>query len=186
MSRQRLLLHICCAPCASHVLEVLSEMFAVTGYFYNPNIHPEEEYEHRLREARRLQEHLDFPLIIGPYDTESWMRDTSGLEEEPEGGRRCEICFRIRLLKTAAEARQEDFGTIATTLTVGPRKRADMVNRVGNRAAKKYHLEFHAADFKKKEGFKKSVAFSKKHNLYRQDYCGCIYSLRERNRRRNR
>ena len=182
MSRPKLLLHICCAPCASHVLNVLSEAFDVTGYFYNPNIHPEEEFERRLMEVRRLKEHLDFPLKIGPYDEESWMRATRGLEEEPEGGRRCEVCLRIRLLKTVSEAHHEGLGVIATTLTVGPRKRADMVNHAGNKAAKKYSLEFHAADFKKKDGFKKSVAFSKKHNLYRQNYCGCIYSLREHER----
>lgn len=170
------LLHICCGVCSSSVVERLrQEGFKVTGFFYNPNIHPEEEYKRRLEATRQVSQILDFPLIEGAYDKENWFEATKGLKDEPEGGKRCEICFKMRLEQTYKKSCQIDADCFTTTLSVSPHKNVLMINKIGKELDKKRFLDY---DFKKRDGFKLAAKFSKKHNLYRQDYCGCVYSMK--------
>ncbi len=178
--KPRLLLHICCAPCSTHVIETLKDGYDITGFFYNPNIHPKEEYLRRSREMEGLAQEIGIEVIEGDYDVREWFKAVEGLEEEPEGGRRCEICTGMRLEKTAELASNQGFQSFTTTLTIGPQKDAKLINTVGDELSKRYNIEFLDANFKKKDGFKKSVELSKKHGLLRQDYCGCIFSKRER------
>lgn len=175
-----MLLHICCAPCSTHVVEKLRDRYHVTGFFYNPNIHPRDEYERRMATAERYAANIGLELLEGEYDVERWMEATKGFEGEPEGGARCSLCYRLRLEETAKRARDEEFKYFATTLTISPRKKASIINPIGREIAEKYRLFFHEEDFKKKDGFKHSVEMSRVHELYRQDYCGCIYSRKER------
>jgi predicted adenine nucleotide alpha hydrolase (AANH) superfamily ATPase len=172
----KIVLHTCCGVCAAGVVERLkAEGHLVRGFFYNPNIHPVEEYERRLEAARRVAKELDFPLETGPYTPEEWFEATASLENEPEGGRRCEVCFRLRLKQTYLYLQASGWDAFTTTLTVGPRKSATLINRIGQEIGQDRFL---ARDFKKKEGFKRATELAKKWGLYRQDYCGCIYSLR--------
>jgi len=172
----KIVLHICCGVCAAGVVERLtSEGHQVLGLFYNPNIHPLEEYQRRLEVARRVARELDFPLEVGPYTPEEWLKETSSLADEPEGGRRCEVCFRLRLKQTYLYMKEHGWDAFATTLTISPRKSAEAVNRVGGEVGGE---RFIARDFKKKEGFKRTIELAKKWALYRQNYCGCLYSRR--------
>ncbi len=175
----KVLLHICCAPDATHSFLVLKERYNVSGYFYNPNIHPEREYKKRLEETRRLAKEWGFKLYEGRYNTEDWFRETKGLEGEPEGGRRCEVCYRIRLEKTAEFGKEMGFDSFTTTLTISPHKPAGVIHKIGEEIGKRYGIKFLKEDFKKRDGFKKSVELSKELGLYRQVYCGCEYSREE-------
>ena len=179
MQKPQLLLHVCCAPCSTHALEVLRAEYVVTFYFCNPNIHPAEEYHARLADAERFARDTDTPFVAAEYDPERWFDAIKGLEQEPERGRRCEVCIRLRLERTADWARQHGFEWLATTLSVSPHKSADMINQIGLELAPERELRFLAADLKKGGGFQRSVALSRQHGLRRQDYCGCIYSLHE-------
>lgn len=172
----KLLLHICCANCGTIPIELLKDEFDLTLFWFNPNIHPLEEYQERLADVRKLSQIYNLRLIEGPYSDKEWFSLVKGLESEPEGGKRCDICFEMRLLKTAQQAKKDGFPWIATTLTIGPQKRAETINRIGQKIANQYQLNFYQADFKKKDGFKKSVILSKKYNFHRQNYCGCVYS----------
>ena len=176
----KLLLHICCAPCSTEAVERLSSEHDVTGFFYNPNIHPREEYDLRRRELEKYAGGIELPVICGEYDTARWADFVVGLEEEPEGGRRCTVCFQMRLEKTADVAAELDFDAFTTTLSISPHKNSAVINAVGAQASAKYGVSFLAEDFKKKDGFKKSVESSKLHGLRRQSYCGCVYSKKER------
>ena len=176
-ARKQLLLHVCCAPCAPHVIELLQQEFALTAFFYNPNIHPQEEYARRLAEVERYCRERAIALVTGEYDTDRWFSAVQGMEELPEGGLRCERCYRFRLEKTAQTAQARDMGHCATTLTVSPYKKATVINRIGRAAGEQYDRIFHEADFKKHDGFKKSCELSRHYNFYRQTYCGCIYSI---------
>ncbi len=172
----KIVLHICCGVCAAGVVERLtSEGHQVLGLFYNPNIHPLEEYQRRLEVAHKVAEEFDFPLAVGPYTPEEWLRETSSLANEPEGGKRCEVCFRMRLKKTCLHMQEHGWDTFTTTLTISPRKSADVVNRIGREIGGDRFL---ARDFKKKEGFKRATELAKKWGLYRQNYCGCVYSIK--------
>ncbi|MEE8167926.1 MAG: epoxyqueuosine reductase QueH [Candidatus Hydrothermarchaeales archaeon] len=184
MQNSNLLLHVCCAPCSTHVVQELKKNYRVTVYFYNPNIHPEREYSTRLEEMKRLSKEIGVQLEKCKYDPEVWFDATTGFEEEPEGGARCPICYRLRLDETARLAREKGFDCFATTLTISPHKDAQVINTIGEELVGKHGVSFYPADFKKKNGFKHSVELSKKHGLYRQDYCGCIYSKKERERER--
>ena len=176
----KILLHICCAVCACSVVERLkNEGYEVTGYFYNPNIHPEQEYLKRLKETERLAREENFPLITGDYNVEKWFARIKGLEKGPEGGRRCARCFSLRLEKAAEIAKDKGLGLFTTTLTVSPHKNAQVLNEVGSSIAGGLFL---ARDFKKRDGFKRAQELSKQYNFYHQDYCGCVYSLNERRR----
>ena len=180
----KLLLHSCCAPCSSYVLEYLSEYFEIIDFFYNPNISPEEEYRFRADELRRLTAEMPFrnpvSFIEGVYDPERYEDAIKGLEGEPEGGERCRVCFRLRLEEAAREAAARGCDWFTTTLTISPLKNADLLNEIGEEAGKAAGVRFLPCDFKKKDGFKRSTELSAVYDLYRQSYCGCIYSKRER------
>lgn len=175
-----LLLHSCCGPCSSYVLEALVPYFAVTVLFYNPNIFPEEEYAHRLSEQRRLIDeawHGRVQLMTLPYEHSEFLDAAKGLENEPEGGKRCEACFHLRLAKTAELAKEKGFAYFGTTLTVSPHKNAMLLNRVGHEEeAKARGAIWLESDFKKKNGYLRSIELSKQYGLYRQQYCGCEFA----------
>ena len=171
----KVVLHICCAVCAAGAAEnLLHEGHQVTGLFYNPNIYPVAEYERRLAAARRVTQELDFTLEEGLYQPDGWLEATRGLENEPEGGQRCAVCFEYRLRKTHRLMCERGGDAFTTTLTVGPRKPAAVVNRIGREIGGD---KFLARDFKKKEGFNRAMTLARQWGLYRQHYCGCIYSL---------
>ncbi|MEE0875383.1 MAG: epoxyqueuosine reductase QueH [Ruminococcus sp.] len=176
----RLLLHVCCAPCSSYCLEYLSRYFLITVYYYNPNISIKEEYLHRLHEEQRLVSEMDFvnpvTVVEGRYDPREFFEAVRGLEQEPEGGRRCEKCFALRLDSAAQMARDGGYDYFTTTLTISPLKNAHMLNEIGAAAGETHGVKWLYSDFKKKEGYKRSIVLSKKYNLYRQNYCGCIFS----------
>jgi predicted adenine nucleotide alpha hydrolase (AANH) superfamily ATPase len=178
--RPELLLHSCCAPCSSYVIEYLSPFFSITVFFYNPNIHPQEEYKRRLEEQITLTEKIkvknEINLIIGSYEPDLFFQRVKGLEQEKEGGRRCQKCFKLRLEKTAQKASQLGLPYFTTTLTVSPHKNAKLINRLGNDIASLYPLQYLFSDFKKKNGFQRSIVLSHQYKLYRQSYCGCIFS----------
>jgi len=179
---QSLLLHSCCAPCSSYVLEYLSEYFKITVFYYNPNISPKEEYEKRKEEQKQfismLNSKYKIEFIEGDYDNNKYEEIINGLREEKEGGPRCFKCYNLRLEETAKLAKSKDFDYFGTTLTVSPYKNADKLNQIGNELQNKYNINYLFSDFKKKNGYKRSIELSKEYNLYRQDYCGCIYSIR--------
>lgn len=175
--RPRLLLHSCCGPCSTTVLTLLVEFFDITVLYYNPNIEPMAEYEHRKKEQIRFikefnNEHINF--MDCDYNNQDFRRKVQGLEQEKEGGARCAVCFKLRLNYTASLAKKENFDYFGTTLTVSPHKNSDIINKIGSLLEKEYGVKYLYSDFKKKDGYKKSVEISKKYNLYRQDYCGCL------------
>jgi epoxyqueuosine reductase len=174
----KIVLHICCGVCAAGAVEVLvKEGHQVLGFFYNPNIHPAEEYQRRLETARRVAQELHFPLEVPVYEPEEWLKQTNSLRDAPEGGKRCQICYRLRLEKTYDYMVDCGADAFTTTLTISPRKSAKIINMIGQEIGSD---KFLMRDFKKKEGFKRAVELAKRWELYRQDYCGCIYSLRQR------
>lgn len=174
----KIILHICCGVCAAGVVERLTlEGHEVLGLFYNPNIHPREEYERRLEATYKVAKELNFPLEVPPYTPEEWLAETSSLENEPEGGRRCEVCFSLRLKQTYLYLQDYGGDAFTTTLTVSPSKSADVINQAGQKIGGDRFL---ARDFKKKAGFQRATEMAKKWTLYRQNYCGCIYSLGKR------
>ena len=175
--RPKLLLHSCCGPCSTTVLTLLVEFFDITVLYYNPNIEPMAEYEHRKKEQIRFikefnNEHINF--MDCDYNNQDFRRKVQGLEQEREGGARCAVCFKLRLNYTASLAKKENFDYFGTTLTVSPHKNSDVINKIGSLLEKEYGVNYLYSDFKKKDGYKKSVEISKKYNLYRQDYCGCL------------
>lgn len=172
-SRQKLLLHCCCAPCASSVTERLLALCDVTLYFYNPNIMPCQEYDKRLDELKRLAKALDVPLVYETYDNDEFTTRIIGLENEKEGGKRCEECFFIRLNKTALTAKKDGFDCFTSTLTVSPHKNSTLVNLAGLKAAETIGISWLPSDFKKNNGYLRSLELSKQYGFYRQDYCGC-------------
>ena len=182
----RLLLHACCAPCSSAVLEYLSQYFAITLLYYNPNIAPLEEYQKREAELRRLVSQMKFthPVALLPcqYDGQAFVQAARGLEGEPEGGKRCEACFRLRLRYAAQEAARLRFDYYPTTLSISPMKNAPLLNQLGEEIGREFGVAHLPSDFKKKDGYKRSVQLSKEYDLYRQDYCGCAFSKAQRQR----
>lgn len=181
-AKPRLLLHICCAPCSTYPIKALQEEYDVELFFYNPNIHPEEEHNVRFEEARKYARKIGFEFHESDYDTNIWFNCTKGLEDEPEGGARCEVCYRIRLGRTAQFALANGIRNFTTTLSVSPHKKAESINRIGRAIGDIYSLNFYEADFKKKEGFKIAAQLAREAGLYRQNYCGCVYSTKRRNR----
>ncbi len=179
----RLLLHACCAPCAAYPLQVLlSAGYEVSLYFYNPNIHPLKEYRLRLEEIKRYARGLDKPVrvIEGPYEIKTWFKAIAGLESEPEGGRRCAVCYRLRLAATAALAAELGFDYFGSALSISPHKKASLISQLGHQLAREYKINFFDRDWKKQNGFKFSCEISRRENFYRQDYCGCVFSRLER------
>lgn len=184
---KQLFLHSCCAPCSSYVLEYLSVYFLITVFYYNPNISPQEEYRHRMAEQKHLIECLNreggrYPIQVleGEYEPERFFEMARELEHCPEGGERCEGCFRLRLEETARQALAAGADYFTTTLSISPLKNAPLLNRIGEELASTYGISWLPSDFKKKDGYKRSVELSAKYELYRQDYCGCVFSRRER------
>ncbi len=173
-----LLLHSCCAPCSSYVLEYLSSYFDITIFYYNPNITEEEEYQKRVEEQKRFIKEISSSIqfLEGTYEPETFFKMSKGLENELEGGARCIKCYFLRLEETAKIAKQLNFDYFSTTLTVSPYKKSEKLNEIGAFLEQKYQVPYLYSDFKKKEGYKRSIELSKKYHLYRQDYCGCIFS----------
>ncbi|CUU46618.1 epoxyqueuosine reductase QueH [Clostridium beijerinckii] len=179
-----LLLHSCCAPCSSYVLEYLSQYFKITIFFYNPNIYPMEEYTRRVAEQKGLISEMkvknEIRFIEGKYDTESFYKLTKGLKEEKEGGVRCFNCYELRLNEAAIMAKEKGYDYFTTTLSISPHKNSAKLNEIGKKLSEKYDVKYLYSDFKKKEGYKRSIELSKQYKLYRQDYCGCVFSKNER------
>lgn len=175
--RPRLLLQSCCGPCSTYVLQYLTRYFDITLLYYNPNIQPREEYDLRLEHQRKVLRAMpEVHILECDYDGETYDRAVSGLEGEPEGGARCSVCFRLRLEKTAQLAAEGNFDYFCTTLTVSPHKDAQRINAIGQALAKQYGVAWLPSDFKKREGYKQSILLSRELDLYRQEYCGCLYS----------
>jgi predicted adenine nucleotide alpha hydrolase (AANH) superfamily ATPase len=173
----KIVLHICCGVCAAGAIEALAnEGHQVIGFFYNPNIYPEEEYRRRLEVAFKVAEEFNSPVEVGPYIPEEWLALTDSLKDEPEGGKRCPVCYRLRLQKTHDFMIACGANTFTTTLTISPHKSAQVINSIGQEIGGE---KFLVRDFKKKDGFKRAVQLAKRWELYRQDYCGCIYSKRK-------
>lgn len=182
--RPKLLVHSCCAPCSSYVLEYLNDYFDITVLYYNPNISPKEEYEKRKAEQIRfIHERFSddntnnkVSFMDCDYESEKYTKIAKSLEKEPEGGMRCVECFRLRLDKTAELAKLYGFDYFVTTLSISPLKNAQLLNRIGSEISEKYGVSYLPSDFKKREGYKRSIELSKKYGLYRQNFCGCVYS----------
>ena len=173
-----LLLHSCCGPCSSYVIEYLSKFFDITVYFYNPNIHPESEYLHRLETQRQLVEKLGGAVLCeGEYEPDRFFDAVKGYEDCAEGGKRCALCIGERIESTAQKAKEGGYDYFATTLTVSPHKNAQSINETGIELEQKYGVKWLPSDFKKRDGYKRSIELSAQYELYRQDYCGCIFSL---------
>ena len=179
-----LLLHTCCAPCSSAVIERLSKYFRITVFYYNPNIEPLEEYLKRKEEQKRFLSEVTTPYPINfldcDYEHEEFIQLSKGLENEKEGGPRCLKCYRLRLLKTALKAQAFHFDYFGTSLTVSPYKNAQALNQIGEELQKKFNVKYLYSDFKKRNGYKRSIELSKDYHLYRQDYCGCSFSKAQR------
>lgn len=178
-----LLIHACCAPCSSYVLEYLSRYFHINILYYNPNITSEDEYKYRLSEEERLINELPvkYPvkLIAGEYEPEAYFKAVKGLEDEPEGGKRCEVCFELRLREAAEKCRETGADYFLTTLTISPLKNAEKINEIGERIAEEYGVKYLPSDFKKKNGYKRSIELSREYDLYRQNFCGCVFSKKD-------
>ncbi len=182
-----LFLHSCCAPCSSYVLEYLRNYFKITVFYYNPNISFEAEYQKRVQEQKRLigvynEQETGYPIDVveGDYEPQRFYDMASGLEDCPEGGERCFLCYELRLRRTAEQAKANHYDYFSTTLTISPLKNAKKLNEIGERLAKEYQLKWLVSDFKKKNGYKRSIELSAEYHLYRQDYCGCVFSKKER------
>lgn len=173
---KKLLLHSCCGPCSTVVIERLKDRFDVTVFYFNPNIEPREEYEKRKQEQKKVCDFWGVPFVDGDYDNSGWRQFVAGLEAEREGGKRCEKCFVYRLKETAQTAKSQNFDIFATTLSVSPHKNSDLINSVGQMISNEVGIEFLPESFKKKDGYLRSIQISKNLNLYRQNYCGCSFS----------
>ena len=178
----KLLLHSCCAPCSSYVLEYLSEYFEITVFYYNPNIYPEGEYTTRLLEQQTLIQEMRFKhpvhFLAGNYDKDKFYETVKGMEDLKEGGKRCFKCYELRLREAAKKAAEGGFDYFTTTLSISPLKNANKLNEIGVKLEEEYGVKYLQSDFKKRNGYKRSIELSKEYGLYRQDYCGCEFSIR--------
>lgn len=183
-SPKKLFLHSCCGPCSSYVIEYLSNYFEITIYYYNPNISEKTEFNKRLEEQKRIVRELPtkykVDVIEGNFDNDRYEEIIKGLENEPEGGSRCYKCYKLRMEETAKMAKKLGYDYFTTTLSISPYKNANWINEIGEELEKEYDIKYLYADFKKKNGYKRSIELSKIYNLYRQDYCGCKYSIRNK------
>lgn len=180
---KKLLLHSCCGPCSTHVIKVLSSSYDLTIFYFNPNIYPAAEYQKRLGEQLKYAKLKGIEVLEGKYDEGAFLKLVKGLEDVPEGGARCRKCFEMRLAETAKVAKEKGFDLFATTLSVSPHKNTVMINSVGGEIAARENIEFLPENFKKKDGYLDSIRLSKEYGLYRQDYCGCRFSKKERDAR---
>lgn len=183
-SPKKLFLHSCCGPCSSYVIEYLSNYFEITIYYYNPNISEKTEFNKRLEEQKRIVRELPtkykVDVIEGNFDNDRYEEIIKGLENEPEGGSRCYKCYKLRMEETAKMAKKLGYDYFTTTLSISPYKNANWINEIGEELEKEYDIKYLYADFKKKNGYKRSIELSRIYNLYRQDYCGCKYSIRNK------
>lgn len=181
-NKKKLLLHCCCAPCSSHCLELLNKYFEITAYFYNPNIINGEEYDKRWNELKRFVSQVydenDVNTYLEEHESNRFLEMAKGLEAEPERGIRCKKCYEMRMDKSACFAKEKDYDYFTTTLSISPYKNAEWINEIGENLAKKYGINFLYSDFKKKNGYKRSIELSTEYNLYRQNFCGCEFSRR--------
>lgn len=183
--KKKMLLHMCCAPCAVYVVEQLRADYDVTGFFYNPNIQPKKEYDFRVVEVKKIAERLGWDVIVGDYDMKEWFAAVKGLEHEPERGKRCSVCFRIRLRKTFELARDRGFDIVTSTLSISPYKATKQINAEGEALSKEFGIEFLPENFKKQNGFNIGKKMAMDLGIQHQNYCGCVFSkvekiLRER------
>ena len=180
--RPRLLLHSCCAPCSSYVMEYLSRYFSITVFYYNPNIYPEEEYRVRVGEQQRLIREMELSspveFLEGDYDPERFFETARGYEDCPEGGERCFRCYELRLMEAARAAKEGGFDYFTTTLSISPLKNAEKLNEIGLLAGREAGVPYLVSDFKKRDGYKRSLELSREYGLYRQNYCGCVFSVK--------
>ena len=185
-----LLIHSCCAPCSSYALEYLSQYFKITVFYYNPNIYPESEYTKRILEQQKLIHDMNLKysvsFLAGKYEKEKFYAVAEGMEHLKEGGARCVKCYELRLTEAARQAAAGGFDYFTTSLSISPMKNARKLNEIGVRVGQEYGVEYLVSDFKKKNGYKRSIELSKEYGLYRQDYCGCEFSMREREERLDR
>ena len=179
--KPNLLLHTCCAPCSSSVIERLCKYFEITVFYYNPNIEPQEEYLKRKEEQKRFLKEIskNINFLDCDYEHEEFINIAKGKEDIPEGGKRCHDCYKLRLTKTAKKAKDLSYEYFGTTLTVSPYKNSQILNQLGREIEEEMNIKYLYSDFKKKEGYKRSIVLSKEYNLYRQDYCGCKYSQKQ-------
>lgn len=182
--KPRLLLHACCAPCSSSVVERLQQDYDLTLFYDNPNIHPEKEYQIRRDEIVRWCKQFELPLIVSDYAPQQWHQFIKGFESEPERGDRCTLCYRMRLSHTARRAKHDGYDLFTTVLSISPHKDAERINRLGDELAAEIGVSFYQANFKKQGGFQRSLEISKEQGFYRQDYCGCQYSLAQSEQRK--
>lgn len=175
---KKLLLHTCCAPCGIAIIDELKSQFQLTVFFYNPNIFPEEEYLKRKAEVIKVCQEWGIPMVDMDYEIEQWNKAVAGLEKEPESGARCPVCFQFRLVRTAEYAKQNNFDYFASTLTMGRNKKAEVINPIGLALAEKYGIKFYEEDWKKNGRQEKGRGMVAERNIYRQDYCGCRYSIK--------
>ena len=180
--KKRLLLHVCCAPCATAVREILDDGYKLEFFFFNPNIHPQNEYAKRLKEVKKLAKRFAIKVREGKNNHEQWLSSVSGHENEQEGGERCEKCFLYRLQETSSFSKKSGFPIFATTLSISPHKDTEKINRSGRKAGESSGLEFLESDFKQNDSFSKSIELSKKMGLYRQKYCGCEFSIKKKSK----
>lgn len=185
--RPSLLLHSCCAPCSSYVLEYLSKYFEITVFYYNPNISPKSEYLHRVEEQQRLINEMcpTVKFLEGKYEHQRFIEISKGLENEPERGQRCHKCYKLRLEESALTAKKRNFDYFTTTLSISPQKDSSVLNSIGKELSEKYDIPYLYSDFKKKNGYKRSVELSAEFHLYRQNFCGCAFSRAEAEKRTN-
>ena len=176
---KRLLLHSCCGPCSTHVINELKERFSLAIYYFNPNIFPQAEYQKRLEEQKRYAKMVGIEVIEGEWKEDEFLALARGHELDPESGDRCKICFEMRLRNTAKLAKERGFDMFATTLSVSPHKNTEVINAVGKKVASEEEIEFLPENFKKKDGYLKSIRLAKDAGLYRQNYCGCRFSIRK-------
>ncbi|TRW28337.1 epoxyqueuosine reductase QueH [Criibacterium bergeronii] len=180
--KPKLLLQVCCAPCSTHVITLLKENFEITAYYYNPNIYPSEEFFKREVEIKKLISYIgldESTLVVPVYNPDDFYEKIKGLEKEKEGGARCTVCFNLRMGAAAKYAKANGYDYFTTTLSISPHKNSALLNKIGYNLQEKYDIKYLPADFKKKEGYKHSIQLSKEYGLYRQDYCGCEFSLEQ-------
>lgn len=187
--KPKLLLHVCCAPCSSHVLELLSKEYDITVYFYNPNITDNDEYDKRFGELERFVGEAPFAMNVktvdGGYDSKIFFEMSKGMEELPERGARCYQCYKLRMEEAARYAQLNGYDVFTTSLSISPHKNANWINEIGALCQEKYGVDYMYSDFKKKNGYARSIQLSKEYSLYRQDYCGCIFSKRDKIEKNN-
>lgn len=180
----KLLLHACCAPCSSYILEYLSKYFDITIYYYNPNIYPDTEYQRRINELKRFIKNYKYinkiNLIEESYNSDEYYKSVKGFEKLGEKSKRCYKCYEFRMKKACEFAKNNNYDYFTTTLSISPYKNSNWINEIGGNLEKEYNIKYLYADFKKKNGYKRSLELSREYNLYRQDYCGCVYSKQER------